>query len=112
MTCIHTIIMTLRILALDLNKVKTALAQRSAILGRIGEANEIETTKLIEEENIWGEGVKIIRKCTPNRKPFTSAEKADIAEKYKSGMTKTAIADFYGCHPSTVSRILGRKGMT
>ena len=97
----------MRILARDLNKVKTALALRSAILERGMVADLTETTKPTEE-NVWGEGVKIIKKCTSNRKPFTTSEKEDFAEKYQSGMSMGAIAREYNCNHVTVGRILRR----
>jgi len=99
----------LRISALDLNKVRVALAHRSAILER-SLTNEGETVKPAEE-NIWGEGVKIVKKCTPNRKPFTQAEKEDFVDKYQAGMSMGAIAREYDCNHVTVGRILKRMGV-
>jgi len=100
---------TLRILAHDLNKVKAALSHRSAILERIKSADETETIKpKLAEENIWGEGVKIVRNCAPNRKPFTQAEKEEFVEKYQVGMSMGAIAREYGCSHVIVGRILRR----
>ena len=102
----------MRILAHDLNKVKTALAHRSAILERIKSADGTETNKpKPAEENIWGEGVKIVKKCKPNRKPFTQAEKEDFVDKYQTGMSMGAIAREYGCNHVTVGRILRRMGV-
>ena len=99
-----------RILAHDLNKVKIALSHRSAILERAKQADETKTDKPAEE-NIWGDGVKIVRKCTPNRKPFTQAEKDDFVKKYKDGMSMGAIAREYDCNHVTISRILKRMGV-
>jgi len=62
------------------------------------------------DENIWGEGVKIVNKCTPSRKPFTQAEKEDFVEKYKSGMSMGEIARAHDCNHVTVGRILKRIG--
>jgi len=98
----------LRLSAHNLKKVKAALAQRSAIFRRIEKADETETTKPTEEENIWGEGVKIIRKCTPNRKPFNQAEKEAFVKMYNSGASMGEIARLYKCHHTTVGSILRR----
>jgi len=100
----------LRVTAPDLNKVKAALVHRSAILDRANQTDETETAAYTET-NIWGEGVKIIRKCKPNRKPFTLAEKEDFVKKYQAGMSMGAIAREYGCNHSTIWRILKRMGV-
>ena len=96
----------LRISALDLNKLKVALAHRSAVLER-SLTDEGEIVK-VAEENIWGEGVKIVKKCKKNRKPFTQAEKEDFVAKYEAGMSMGAIAREYDCNHVTVGRILRR----
>jgi len=77
----------MRILAHDLNKVKAALSHRYAIFECGFATNATETTKPAEDENIWGEGMKIIQKCASNRKPFTPAEKDDFVAEYNSGMS-------------------------
>ena len=106
--CTYVRSLTLRISALDLNKLKVALTHRSAILER-SLAGAEEAVKP-EDKIIWGEGVKIMNKCTPNRKPFTQAEKEDFVVKYNSGMSIGAIAREYDCNHSTVGRILRRMG--
>ena len=100
----------MRISAQDLKKVKAALSHRSAIFERINNSDETETTKPTEEENIWGEDVKIIRQCKPNRKPFSQAEKEDFVAKYQAGASMGMIAREYGCHHTTVGSILRRMG--
>ena len=99
----------MQISGLNLNKVKAALAHRSDILER-SLTGESETIKPIEE-NIWGEGVNIVKKCKPNRKPFTQAEKEDFVAKYESGMSMGVIAREHGCNHVTVGRILRRMGV-
>jgi len=42
---------------------------------------------------------------------LTPAEKDDVATKYEDGMTMTAVAKAYGCHYTTVGRILRKKGI-
>jgi len=48
---------------------------------------------------------------TPNRKPLTLAEKEEVVEKYKSGMTMADIAKQHDCHYVTIGRILRRMGV-
>lgn len=100
----------LRLLAPDLNPVKSAISHRLAIFGVDRNADETETTEL-GEENIWGEGVKIVQRCIPARKPFSPAEKDEFVEKYNAGMSMGAIARECGCNHVTVRRILRRMGV-
>ena len=99
----------MRILALDLKNIKTAVAHRSAILNR-SLTHEAEIVNS-EKENIWGDDVKIVRKCTPNRKPITSAEKDEFVERYNAGASMGEIARLYKCHHTTVSRALRQRGV-
>jgi len=48
---------------------------------------------------------------TPNRKPLTPAEKEDVVEKYKSGMTMADIAKQHDCHYVIIGRILRWMGV-
>jgi len=64
----------------------------------------------VAEENIWGEGVKIVKECKPNRKPFTQTEKEDFVARYEAGASMGEIARFYKCHHTTVGSILRRMG--
>jgi hypothetical protein len=95
----------LGISAHNLNKVKTALSHRSAIFKRNKETDATETIKPAEE-NVWGDGVNIVRKCTPNRKPLNSAEKEEIVEKYNAGMSMADIGKQYDCHRVRISKTL------
>jgi len=99
-----------RISALNLKNIKTALAQRSAILNR-SLTHKVDIVNP-EKENIWGDDVKIVHRCTPNRKPITPAEKDDFVEKYSTGASMGEIARLYKCHHTTVGRILRAKGVT
>jgi len=94
----------MRISALNLKKVKTALSHRSAILIK-SLTHETEPVNP-QKENLWGNDVKIVRKCTPNRKPITPAEKDEFVEKYNAGASMGEIARLYECHHTTVGRIL------
>ena len=63
-----------------------------------------------EESHPFGEDVRMVRKITQKQKILTLTEKDEIAAKYESGMNMTAIADQYGCHYTTVGRILRHRG--
>jgi len=98
-----------RVSALNLNNLKTALAHRSAILNNIiSDENAFVNSR---EENPFGEDVKMVRKIKQKQIILTPAEKDEIAPKYESGLTMTAIADQYGCHYTTIGRILRQRGV-
>jgi len=100
----------MRISGRNLNRVKTAIAHRCAILGKsIGD--DSPSVKLKNEENPFGEDVKMVSRHKLNLKLLTTAEKDEVATKYESGMTMTAISDECGCHYATVGRILKTKGV-
>ena len=63
------------------------------------------------EENIWGEGVKIVKECKQNRNPITPAEKKEFVARYESGASMGEIARFYKCHHTTVGKILRQMGV-
>ena len=50
--------------------------------------------------------VEIVCKITQPQKLLKSTEKHEIKAKYENGMTMAAIASLYGCHYTTVGRIL------
>ena len=94
-----------RISGLYLNPIQTALACRKALL---------ENDLLVEptaKPPLFGEDVKMISNRTLKPTLLTPAEKDEVASKYESGMTMTAIADVYGCHRTTVGDILRKKGV-
>ena len=99
----------MRISGLDLNNVKAALAHRSAILENPIKSEDV--TANAGKTCPFGEDVKMVRKITQKQKILTSAEKDEMVPKYESGMTMTAIADQYGCHYTTVGKILRKKGI-
>ena len=97
----------MRISGHDLKNIKAALAHCPIILeSAISQASRKTTTPT--QDNIWGEGVKIVTERKLNPKPLSLAQKEDVAEKYRSGMSMGAIARHYGCNHSTVGRILRR----
>jgi DNA-directed RNA polymerase specialized sigma24 family protein len=90
----------------NLNHVKAALVRRSAILERA------ETpTNTIQAPHPYGEEVKMVREHKLTLKLLTPAEKDEVVAKYQAGMTMMAIADIYGCHYTTVGRLLRARGV-
>ena len=53
----------------------------------------------------------MVRQHKLNSVLLTPAEKDGAVVKYESGMTMTAVADFYGCHYTTVGRLLRTRGV-
>ena len=100
----------MRVSRLNLNNLKAALAHRSAILENIIS----DERAFVNTENSYpfGEDVKMVRKIKQKQIILTPAEKDEIAPKYESGLTMTAIANQYGCHYTTVGRILRQQGIT
>ena len=92
---------------LNSNNVRTAVLQRSAISER---CNTIFLPEC-KEEFPFGEDVKMVRAITQRPVYLTPAERAEVAIKYKRGMSMVALSDKYGCHHSTVGRILKIRGV-
>jgi DNA-directed RNA polymerase specialized sigma24 family protein len=91
------------------NSIKTALADRHRLL----ESSLLTESAAVNFDKpcFYEENSKIIRQRKLNLTQLTPVEKGEIAVKYKSGMTMSAIAEIYGCHYTTVGRILRRKGI-
>ena len=101
-----------RISGRNLNRIHTTLAHRKAILKNISSDKEKE--HLAEEKPNdcpFDEDAKIIRQHKLNCKLLTPAEKGEVLAKYKCGMTMMAIADQYGCHYTTIGRLLRQRGV-
>ncbi|MDR0999411.1 MAG: helix-turn-helix domain-containing protein [Clostridiales bacterium] len=96
----------LRVSGHYLNHVKTALARRSAILERT-ETPE----KTTQEDKLFGEDVKMIRQYKLQCRLLTPAEQAEAIEKYQEGLSMAAVADIYGCHYTTIGRLLRQRGV-
>jgi DNA-directed RNA polymerase specialized sigma24 family protein len=90
--------------------IKTALSHRSAILGRSQEATGT-CTKPAAEAHLYGEKVKMVREHKLSLKLLTPTEKDEAIAKYESGMSMAAVANIYGCHYTTVGRLLRARGI-
>lgn len=99
----------LRISAPYLNKsLEKALGYRAKILANNPNgSNDLATSD--KNESPFGEGVKMVRNHKLKCKLLTPAEQDEAVTKYESGMTMTAIADQYGCHYTTVGRLLRQR---
>ena len=99
---------SLRISGLNLNNSKVALAHRSAILDKIigDKGTFVNVTELCS----FSKDIKMVRKIVQKQKYLTPIEKDELGPKYESGQSMTAIADEYGCHYTTVGRILRERG--
>jgi len=92
------------------NSIKSALAHRNAIFRDILKDSEI-LVKSKTDERPFGKDVRMVREITQKQKLLSPIEKDEIAPKYESGMTMTAIAELYGIHYTTVGRILRQRGI-
>ncbi len=87
-----------------LNKsVRAALAGKARVMGkkRGSEAtNNAHTT----------DDVKMVRQHKLKSRLLTPAEQDEAVAKYQTGMTMTAVADLYGCHRTTILKLLRNRG--
>jgi hypothetical protein len=100
----------MRISALDSNKCKVALAHKKIILeNSIG-----DTLKPVNpsKTHSFDKDTKMV--CRINRKQtyLTNNEKDELVVKYQSGMTMMALANEYGCHYTTIGRVLRNRMIT
>ena len=99
----------MRISALDLNNIKKAAMYRPNILER--SINHAEAPVNSREEYPFGENVKMIHHITRRPKYFTSEEKDELILKYEKGTTMADLAKIYGCHNTTIGRILRKRNV-
>jgi len=96
-----------RLSTLDLNHIKTAVLHRQTICERNNTALSAESN----EEYPFGENVKIIQNLGQRQVCPTAEEKEELIIKYENGMTMSDLACEYGCHHTTVGRILRKRGV-
>lgn len=95
---------------LNLKKVKAALACRASILERL-DKGKLSINKP-ERKYPYDEDTKIVKELRVKQKFLTMDEQAEVENLYRKGMTMTAIAKCYGCHCSTIGRILRRRNVS
>lgn len=94
-----------------LNKsIKKALAHHTRILKK-SLSNKSATVKICKEEQPFGQDVKMVRRHKLKCKLLTPAEQDEVVAKYEDGLSMMAIANIYGCHYTTVGRLLRKKGV-
>ena len=93
----------------NLKNILTAQAHCSAILEH-SLTDEAENIKP-DQVNLYGDDVRMVREHKLHLKLLTTAEKDEAVAKYESGMNMTTVADEYGCHYTTVGRILRERGV-
>ena len=64
------------------------------------------------EQNLYGENVKMVRNIARKSKYLTPEEKDELVKKFENGATMTALAQLYGCHHTTIGRVLRKMGVT
>jgi len=96
-----------RLSALDLNHIKTAVLHRQTIY----EYNNTALPGESNEECLFGENAKIIHNLGKRPVCLTAEEKDELIIKYENGITMSALACEYGCHYTTVGRILRKRGV-
>ena len=92
---------------LNLKKVNAALACRRSISRQIEQG---EVPEKAVKPDLYGKDVKMVDNLTLRPKMLTQEERAGVITKYQSGMSMSSIADIYGCHYTTVGRILRKAG--
>jgi len=96
-----------RLSTLDLNHIKTAVLHRQTIYEQNNTSLYVESN----EECLFGKNVKIIHNLGQRPVCLTAEEKDELTTKYEKGMTMSALACEYGCHYTTVGRILRKRGV-
>lgn len=100
----------MRVSTLNLKNVKSALAHRSAILK--SNIQNAEGVVKNGKASPFSEDVRMISQRKLKMTLLTPTEKDELVPKYESGMSMMAIARMYGCHYTTVGRILRQKGVS
>ena len=94
---------------LNLKKVKRAWDCCASILEKLdrGEAS-IDSPG---NKYPYDEGTKFASKITQKQITLTEAQRVEIEKMYRKSMTMAAIADTFGCHYTTVGRILRQRNV-
>ena len=93
----------------NLKKVKRAWDCRASILEKI-DRGEVSIEKP-GNKYPYDEGTKFASKITLKQTILTETQRAEVDKMYRSGMTMSAIADTFGCHYTTVGRILRQRNV-
>ena len=98
-----------RLSGLDSNKCKVALTHKRNILkNSIGDTQKPVNPS---ESHSFGEDIKMVRRNTRKQTYLTNKEKDAVVIKYQEGLTMMTLANEYGCHYTTIGRVLRNKGV-
>ncbi len=86
---------------------------RAALAGKMGKKRGSEATNNAHttDDRPFGEDVKMVRQHKLHSRLLTPAEQDEAVTKYQTGMTMTAVADLYGCHRTTIRKLLITRGI-
>lgn len=93
----------------DLKKVKAALACRALILERL-DKGKLPIGRP-DHKYPYRPGTKFVNKIIVKQTILSEADKAAVETMYLSGMSMSDIARIYGCHYTTIGRILRRRNV-
>lgn len=93
----------------NLKKVKRAWVCRASILERL-DKGELPIDKP-DRKHPYRRGTKFVNKIIVKQTILSEAEKAAVENMYLSGMSMSDIARIYGCHYTTIGRILRRRNV-
>ena len=91
--------------------IKTALAGKARVMGK-KRGSETVNNAHATDDRPFGEDVKMVRQHKLKSRLLTPAEQYEAVAKYQTGMTMTAVADLYGCHRTTILKLLRNRGCT
>ena len=91
------------------NYIKRAWTYRASLLKQIEEGERPTSTPV--NEHPYGEDTKVVDRLRLRGVFLSEAEQASAEKMYREGMSMTAIAKFYGCHYTTIGRILRRRNV-
>ena len=88
--------------------IKSAIACRNRV---VNENMQREAASVNTSEVGYGEDVKMVHTINQRQIILTSSEKDEVVAKYEAGLNMTEVARLFGCHYTTVGRILRNKGV-
>ena len=62
-------------------------------------------------KKLYNEDAKIVIEINVKQTILTESQRTEVEIMYRKGMTKSAIADIFGCHYTTIGRILRQRNI-
>ena len=91
------------------NYIKRAWTYRASILRQLKEGESPISAPV--NEHPYGEDTKVVDQLRVRGVILSEAEHAEAENMYRNGMSMAAIARLYGCHYTTIGRILRRRNV-